>query len=105
MHFALLLIIFWALAFVTLAAALLLLNIYSNVIGNDIVFRNLRQEATIAAIAFLIEAASVWVILSFVPLAVRALSIPALILERPCGVNFQLSSRPITPWPQTHYPE
>ena len=80
MHSAIQLIAFWALAFATLSAALVLLNIYCNLLGSDIPFRSLRQEAAIAGIASLIEGASAWAILSFVPGAVRAMFIPALMV-------------------------
>ena len=80
MHAALQLIVFWALAFATLSAALVLLNVVYTLLGSDVVFRSLRQEAAIAGVASLIEAGSAWVIISFVPAAVRAMFIPALIV-------------------------
>ena len=80
MHSALQLIAFWAAALTTLSVALVLLNIYCNLLGSDIVFRSFGQEAVIASIASLIEAASAWAVISFVPRAVRAMFIPALIV-------------------------
>jgi hypothetical protein len=80
MHAALLLLGSWALAFVTLGAAILLLNIYYQLIGNDLTLRSLGQEAAIAGVASLIEGASAWAILSFLPAAVRAMIVPALIV-------------------------
>lgn len=80
MHAALIFVVIWLLAFITLSAAVLLLNIYYQIIGNDLVLRSLRQEAAIAGIASLIEGGSAWVIVSFLPAAVRAMFIPALIV-------------------------
>jgi hypothetical protein len=70
----------WALAFVTLGAALLLLNIFFALIENDIALHSLGKEAAIAAVAALIEAASVWAVVTFIPLGGRALFFPALIV-------------------------
>ena len=75
----------WALALVTLCLALLLLAIFFALIENDITLHSLGKEAAIAAVAALIEGASVWVVVTFVPaayvaIAGRALFIPALIV-------------------------
>ena len=80
MHSAMLLLVFWALAFVTLCLALILLNIFYGLIGNDLTLRSLGQEAAIAGIASLVEGAGVWLVASFVPTAARALFVPALIV-------------------------
>jgi hypothetical protein len=80
MHAAIQFVVLWVLAFVTLSAAVLLLNIYYQIIGNDLTLRSVRQEAIIAAIASLIEGASGWVIVSFLPAAVRAMVVPAVIV-------------------------
>src|ERR1700722_20859925 len=80
MHTAIQLLLFWALAFATLAAALVLLNIFYAFIGNDLCLRSIRQEALIAAIAALVEGGSVWLVLTFARSAARALFIPALIV-------------------------
>jgi hypothetical protein len=80
MHAILELLAFWALAFLTLGAALVLLNIFDGLIGNDLTLLTLRQEAVIAGIASLVEGASVWLVVRFVPAAVRALLIPAIIV-------------------------
>ena len=69
---------FWALAFITLCAALALLNIFSALIENDLELLGLGKETAIAAVAALIEGASVWAVATFIPFAVRALFIPAL---------------------------
>ena len=78
---------FWALAFVTLCAALVLLNIFFSLIGNGLVLYSPGKEAIIAGVASLVEGASVWVVLSFIPTAARALIIPALIV----GIIYKLS--------------
>jgi len=80
MHAALILLGFWALAFVTLCLALLLLNIYSDLIGYDFMLHNLGKEALVAGICSLIEAASVWVVITYFPGATRGLIVPALLI-------------------------
>ena len=81
---ALHILIFWALAFVTLGLALLLLNIFFALIENDLTLHGLGQEAAIAAVAALIEGAGVWVVATFLPLGGPFISsrlfIPALIV-------------------------
>src|SRR5436190_11272477 len=79
-HSLLQLAAFWAVALVTLSAALVLLNIYSDLLGSDVAFRSLGHEATIAGVASLIEGGSAWVVLSFIPLAARALVFPVLVV-------------------------
>jgi hypothetical protein len=71
---------FWALAFLSLCAALVLLNIFFGLIENDLTLHSLGKEAAIAAVASLIEGTSVWVVATFIPLGGRALFIPALIV-------------------------
>ena len=80
MQSALHILIFWALAFVTLGMALLVLNVFFALIEDDLTLQSLGKEALIAAVASLIEAASVWVVITFIPLGARALFIPALIV-------------------------
>jgi len=80
MHVAVQLVTYWCLAFLSLGAALLLLNIYFSIIGNDLELRSLGAEAVVAGIASLIEAVSAWLVVTFVPGAGRALIIPALIV-------------------------
>jgi hypothetical protein len=77
---ALHILIFWALAFVTLGMALLLLNIFFALIEDDLTLQSLGKEALIAAVASLIEGASVWVVVTFIPMGARGLFIPALIV-------------------------
>ena len=71
---------FWALAFVTLCLALLLLNIFFALSENDLTMHSPGKEAAIAAVAALIEGAGVWVVVTFIPLGGRALFGPALIV-------------------------
>ena len=71
---------FWALAFATLGAAVVLLNIFDDLIDNELVLLSVGKEAALAGIASLIEAGSVWVVASFIPMASRALIFPALVV-------------------------
>ena len=80
MHAALVLVGFWGFAFVTLCLALVALNIYSDLIGYGFTLHSVGKEATLAAICSLIEAGSVWVVVTYLPAAVRALFIPTLLI-------------------------
>jgi hypothetical protein len=80
MHIAMHLLGFWALAFVTLAAALVLLNIFDGLTDNDLTLHSAGKEAVIAGVASLIEGGSLWLVVTFVPAAARALIIPAIIV-------------------------
>lgn len=80
MHNALLLLAFWSLAFLTLAAALVLLNIFYGVIGNDLTLHGARKEAVIAAVASLVEGLGFWAFAVFIPAASRGLASRALIV-------------------------
>lgn len=80
MHAAIQLFLFWALALATLVAALVVLNVYYALIGNDLNLRSIRQEAFIAVIASFVEGGSVWLVLTFARSAARALFIPVLIV-------------------------
>jgi hypothetical protein len=71
---------FWALAFVSLCVTLMLLNIFWDLIEQDLCLKTLGKEAFVATIASLIEAVSLWLVISFIPGAVQALFIPALIV-------------------------
>lgn len=75
-HATLLLLGLWLFAFVSLCLALLLLNIYSDLIGYDFALYGLRKELILAAICSLIEAVSVWAVKTYVPGAARALLAP-----------------------------
>jgi hypothetical protein len=80
MHAAIQLAACWALAFLTLGLALVLLNIFFGLIGNDLELRSVGTEAAIASVASLIEGGSAWLILSFAPAAARAMIIPAIVV-------------------------
>jgi hypothetical protein len=80
MHAALMFILCWSLAFISLAAAIVLLNIYYGLVGNDLTLRPLGQEAVIAGISSLIEGAGAWIIISVLPAAGRALAVPAILV-------------------------
>ena len=80
MHATIQLAAYWAVAFLTLGLAIILLNIFFGVIGNDLELRSVGAEVAIAGVASLVEAASVWVVVSFIPLAGRALFVPAIIV-------------------------
>jgi hypothetical protein len=85
MHAAIQLTAFWAVAFLTLCAAVLLLNIFSGVIEGDMELLSLGKEAVIAGIASLFEAVGLWLIVLFIPagyqgIGLRAMIIPVLIV-------------------------
>jgi hypothetical protein len=80
MHAAIPLLVFWVLAFLSLGTALVLLNIFYDLIGDGLELFSLGKEAVIAGIASLVEAASLWLAVAFVPTAARAMIIPALIV-------------------------
>jgi hypothetical protein len=80
MHTAIQLVAYWAVAFLTLGLAVVLLNIFFGIIGNDLELRSVGAEAAIAGVASLVEAASVWMVISFIPLAARALIVPVIIV-------------------------
>jgi hypothetical protein len=80
MHAAIQLSVFWALAFLSLGAALFLLNLFYDLIGDGLELLSLGKEAVIAGVASLVEAASLWLVANFVPAAARAMIIPVLIV-------------------------
>lgn len=80
MHATLVLLGFWAFAFVTLCLALVALNIYSNVIDYGFTLNSVGKEAALAAVCALIEAASVWVVVTYLPAATRSLFIPFILI-------------------------
>jgi hypothetical protein len=80
MHAAMQLSVFWALAFVSLCAALVLLNLFYNLIGDGLELLSLGKEAVVAGIASFVEAASLWLVVMFVPAAGRAMIVPVLIV-------------------------
>lgn len=80
MHAFLILMGIWVFAFVTLALALIALNIYSDFIGYDFALNTLRQELILAAICSFVEAGSLWTVSTYVPAAGRALFIPFMLV-------------------------
>lgn len=80
MHAAIQLVAYWSVAYLTLGLALVFLNIFFGFIGNDLELRSVGTEAAIVGVASLVEAASVWAVMSFVPTAIRALIVPVIIV-------------------------
>ncbi|MGB7747962.1 MAG: hypothetical protein WBN75_11815 [Verrucomicrobiia bacterium] len=80
MHAAIQLSVFWVMAFLSLCTALVLLNIFYGLIGDGLELLGLGKEAVIAVIASLIEAASLWLVVTFVPAGARAMIFPALVV-------------------------
>jgi hypothetical protein len=81
MHIALQLLAFWSFALVTLCSALVLLNIFDSVIGNDLTLHSVGKEAAIAGVASFVEAACLWLVATYAPTALgRAIVVPALIV-------------------------
>jgi hypothetical protein len=80
MHATIQLVAYWAVAFLTLGLAIVLLNIYFGIISNDLELLSMGAEAAIAGVASLVEAASVWAVISYVPAATRALIVPVIIV-------------------------
>jgi membrane protein YqaA with SNARE-associated domain len=75
----------WSFAFVTLALALMLLNLVWALIDYDLALHNLSQEIFIAAVASLAEGGSVAALImlipaNYLPMATRALFIPAIVV-------------------------
>ncbi len=67
MHSAIQLAEYWAVAFLTLGLAVVLLSIYYGLIGNDLELLTAGKEAAIAAFASLVEGGGLWLILRFAP--------------------------------------
>jgi hypothetical protein len=65
MHAAILLLEFWTLAFVSLAITIVLLKIFWELMEQDLYLKTLGWEIIIAAVASLIEAASLWLVITF----------------------------------------
>jgi len=80
MHAVIQLTEFWAAAFLSLALAVILLNIYFGLIGNDLELLTAGKEIAIAAVASFVEAAGLWLILSFVAGDLRVMILPVLIV-------------------------
>ncbi len=80
MHTAIHILGFWAVAFVTLCAAVVLLDIFYGLINFDFSLHTLGKETVVAAVASFVEGASLWAVFTFLPAAARALIIPVLIV-------------------------
>jgi len=80
MHAAIELAAFWAVAFLTLSAAVILLSIFCGVIESDMELLSLGKEAVVAGIASLIEAVGLWLIVLFIPAMYRGLALRAMII-------------------------
>lgn len=91
MHPVLQILELWVLAFITLCLALLLLAIFFALIENNVTLHSCGKEAVIAAVASLVEGASVWVVVTFLPLGgpfiASRLFVPAIIV----GVIYKLT--------------
>ena len=74
------LLYYWVAAFASLFAALVLLNIFDSAIGNDLVLLGAGKEAAVAAVASLIEATGAWIIMTYAPMAEKAMVLPFLIV-------------------------
>jgi hypothetical protein len=89
MHAAFRILEFWTLSFVSLSATLVLLNIFWDLIEQDLCLKTLGKEAAIAGFASLIEAIGFWLILTFAnsPIGMRGMIIPGLIV----GVIYKIA--------------
>lgn len=74
------LVFFWMIAFLTLCAAVLLMNIFGGLIESDMELLSLGKEAYIAGTASLIEALGLWLIVLFISPTFRALGLRAMII-------------------------
>jgi hypothetical protein len=84
-HIALKFLEFWGIAFLTLALALTVLNVVWAAIDYDLALHDLGKELFIAAVASLVEGGSIAALIilipaNFLPMAIRALFIPAIIV-------------------------
>lgn len=80
MHTALILLGLWALAFVTLCLAVLLLAVFWSLIGQDLDLHTVGKEAGVASAAALVEALGLWLISHFAPKAGMAILFPAVVV-------------------------
>jgi len=80
MHAVIQIAAYWAVAFLTLGLAMVFLNIFFGIIGNDLELRSLGAEIATVGVASLVEAVSVWLVISFAPTATRALVVPVIIV-------------------------
>jgi hypothetical protein len=87
MHIALHILIFWALAFTSLGLAILLLNIFWNLIEQDLDLKDLSREAIIAGGASMIEAIGLTLLIPLGARGLQAMLIPFLIV----GLIYKIS--------------
>ena len=92
MHIVLKILELWGFAFLTLALALIVLTVIWAVIDYELALHNLGRELSIAAIASLVEGGSVAALImvvpaDFLPVAARAMFIPAIIV----GLIYKIS--------------
>jgi len=73
-------VMFWGLSFLSLGLAFILLNIYFGWIGRGLGLRNTKSELVIAGAASFVEGGSLWLIMTFFPLATRAMIVPLIIV-------------------------
>jgi hypothetical protein len=71
---------FWALAFVSLSVTLVLLNIFWDLIEQDLCLKTLGKEAIIAGVASFIEAISLWLLLPLGSRGMQAMILPGLLV-------------------------
>jgi hypothetical protein len=80
MHATILFFAYWAAAFVSLGAAVVLLGIFYAVINDELGLLGPGKEAVVAGVASLIEGTAVWLVVLFIPATQRALGLRAMIL-------------------------
>jgi hypothetical protein len=64
-HAILQILIFWVFAFVSLCATIVLLNLFWDLIEQDLALHELGREMIIAGVASFVEASGLWLILRF----------------------------------------
>jgi len=70
----------WALAFLTLCAALGLLSVFYQLIGSDLGLETLGKEALVAGFASLFEGAALWLVFSVLHGGGHVLLVPGIIV-------------------------
>ena len=71
---------FWAIAFVTLCLALVLLAVFYRLIDSDLGLDSVRKEAVIAALASAVQAGGLWFSTSILPGRAPRLTVPVLVV-------------------------
>lgn len=74
------LLVFWALAFVTLFGAVLALSVFYQLVGSDLDLESWGKEAVVAALASLFEGAGLWIVFSVLHGGGRVLLFPGVIV-------------------------